>query len=248
MPRPPRLPTPYLSRPLRFRRDRFVALRWRIRQDPDGRGVFACGHALPGTPTWYALGMGSDSRQSHADIRFLSREHARQGRIYRALVETVDQGVMEWLEDVIQAELDGQLRSAGLSAHHAWSTRGELPALQALAGRDNRPRTVMGWLADRWARVAQEHWRQAPVRLGVREIAPSPHAVLVSATLPVGNLTADALAQFVHEFQAGGERLEQAPVDFEAARDAIAAAVSHTAGLYRQVALAQQARPLAADR
>lgn len=100
MPKPysPHRFTPFLEKPRSWRRDRFVSLRWKIANDPNGRGVFTSQHMMDGgiyNGQRYERGVDSH----WCDFRFLSRAHAQHGLVYTATVSTALMKAVDWAEE-----------------------------------------------------------------------------------------------------------------------------------------------------
>lgn len=224
-----RRPRPYLERPRRFRRDRFVAQRWRAAQDPDGQGVFACRHLLPGTPGWRSLGLSEDATQVHADVRFVSRRHAKAGWWYAARLVTVEQIVLEALERRIDEGLEQRLAAQGLTYADAFPWRQPVSPLQALAGPDGSPRT--GWEArgDAWRALTPADWECLELHEGAFLDFKRPHAVGLTLVLPVPTLDVAAVRDAVTAFLERGETETATPIAWAAHRDAIQAGVHREA-------------------
>lgn len=100
MPKPynPKRFTAFVEKPRSWRRDRYVALRWKIANDPNGRGVFTSQHMMDGgIYDGKRFDRGGDSHW--CDFRFLSQAHARDGLVYTATVRTALMKAADWAED-----------------------------------------------------------------------------------------------------------------------------------------------------
>ena len=60
-----------------------MSLRWKIRQDPNGRGVYTCHHMMNGGLYDGEVYQAEGDSHWH-DFRFLSRRLAREGVVYTA--------------------------------------------------------------------------------------------------------------------------------------------------------------------
>lgn len=209
----------YLDLPRSKRRDRFVAVRWRVASDPYGLGLFACRHVLPGTTQWRDLGLDDTARQTHADIWFLSKMHSREGIWYSAQVSTVDQAVCEWLEETIEERMDAQEDRAGDAWRVDWKAR-------SLA----------------WDALTRKDWEQAPIAIGCALDFSYPHAVGVQAVVENENLDAQALGALIQAFYAHDESSWQTPIDWEKHHGAIASCAARQARLYAKLAGADTQR------
>lgn len=211
-------PTAYIEKPLRHRRSRFVAKRWRINTDLQGRGVFFSWHTIPGTSVWEERARLSEQpgnlEQTHASIHFLSKAHARQGWWYNARVSTVEQAVGETIGDLIEDRLEESPLAFG-------------PGF---------------WVArrDAWAAFTPDQWERLPIQCGVSRCLKSPHSVGLDVVLPVSSLDVDALRGFVEGFWAQGEHEVAQDVDWPAHRAAIQQMVNDSASLFDRLALAEK--------
>lgn len=89
---------PYLRQSRSRRRDRFVSLRWQIKQDPNGAGVFTSHHMMNGgVYEGQPYQSGHDSQWN--DFRFISKRLAREGLVYSATVRTALMAALDAAED-----------------------------------------------------------------------------------------------------------------------------------------------------
>lgn len=231
-------PTPFIQRTRRHRRNRFVSERWKIRTDPDGKGLFRCRHLLPGTPRWQEEGL-EELTQTHADVRFLSRHFERDGRLYLGRLATVEHQVGVLLEQWVESQLDRIVECWGVPWSEVYPYgQGQHPALAILANKQGEPRTVWEWMADAWASVTPQQWEALPVTVG--ETLKLDHRLGVEfiAVWPVDNMTPDVIAQGLERFWSAGEKPRSEPVDWPAHRAKIQQEVDRQVALYRRLAAA----------
>lgn len=204
----------YMELPRGKRRDRFVAIRWRIANDDQGQGLFTCRHLLPGTRGWRELGLGDDLRQTHSDVWFLSQQRAREGVWYTASISTVDQAVAEWLSEEIEA------------------------AIEEEGGPDRMEYGADAWreLGRRWGEITVSKWRQAPIWLGCSVDFSYSRGVRVEAIVDNNNLDPDVIAGFINAFNHRGEGAWQEPVDWDRHDGDIATMVDQQVALYARMA------------
>ena len=229
--------TPFLDKPRGFRRDRFVALRWKIRQDPNGRGVYTCRHMMNGGLYDGEVYQAPGDSHWH-DFRFLSRRHARQGVVYTATVRTALMAALDEAEEYAwnkEREVLTPEEYATAYPPPEWSPAGRglytmkprtLPTFEHLGG-------VTTWgLRARFLREALDHLpvirpycrldRQYKTGLGAIFVVDAPR------------LTIDSLATLVEDFWDRGEvAYQDTPVDFSPANpvnhQALRAMVEETA-------------------
>ncbi len=228
-------PTPFVHRSRRHRRDRFVSERWKIRNAPEGQGLFRCRHLLPGTPAWEQQGL-EGMTQSHADIRFLSRRFAREGRIYLGRLSTVEHQVLVLLEQRFEEEIDRRVTAAGLpwSAIYPFDAS-EHDVFDIFANAQGQPQNVWQWLAGQYAALTPSDWEGLAVETGERLSFGHPLGVEFIAVWPVANLTPEAIAQGLERFLGAGEEPRSQAVDWAAHRHAIASDVARQAELFERL-------------
>lgn len=216
--------TPFLDKPRGWRRDRFVSLRWKIRQDPNGRGVYTCHHMMHGGIYDGEIYQAPGDSHWH-DFRFLSHRHAREGMVYSATVRTALMAALDELEDAAWNKEREVLTSEEYALAHPpieW-----LPAGRGLFTMKDREEATFerfdgltAWgLRARFLREALDHLptihpscrldRQYQSGVGAIFVVDSPR------------LTIDSLAALVEDFWARGEApYQDAPVDFSVANPA----------------------------
>lgn len=229
-------PTPFIQQTRRHRRNRFVSERWKIRNDPDGQGVFRCRHLLPGTPRWEQEGL-EGLTQSHADIRFLSRRFAKEGRVYLGRISTVEHQVLLLLEQRFEEEIDRRVSAAGLP----WSTiypfgASAHPLLDMFANAQGHPQNVWQWLADQYAALTPADWEGLAVETGEALAFEHPLGVEFLAVWPVDNLTPEAIVQGLERFFGAAEEPRLETVDWESRRCNIAHALAQQAEVFNRIA------------
>lgn len=214
--------------PLSARRNRAVALGWRIRCDRNGAGVFTSHDYLPGSIEWPV----SEGGQVHwADVIFLSAAGPRTGRIFNATVHTLAMRLAESIEEVVENAIDEQLspedrdrarvrmflrRIPGKnSSEMVFSPH---PVLDSLGGM-----TVEGARA-KWLR---EHWDRLDNLVRVGESAQFlpgfAFGTGLNLTTAQPNLTVEAVAAAIADFRARGETQYEIPVDFQTQRATVEA-------------------------
>lgn len=212
--------TPYQDKPRSFRRDRFVSLRWKIAQDPNGRGVFTSKHMLNGGV--YDGQVYEAPGDSHwNDLRFLSKKHAQEGRVYTATVRTALLAALDWAENFAWEKEQATLTPEEYALAHpplefVPAGRGlyELKSHPEAVFHRFGPTPITAWgLRSRFLREAFEQIppihpqctldRNYKTGLGAHFIVDQPF------------LTIDRLADLVHAFWERGEvPYQDAPVDF----------------------------------
>lgn len=204
-------PTPYIDKPRGYRRNRFVAKRWRVKTDTQGAGVFFCRHVVPGSAEWDAQDeLFTALSQTHASIHFLSQVHARQGWWYRARMSTVEQAVLEELDRRINEQVERQeVRLVGLDYWRA--------------------------LGAAWDALTPADWETLPVCVGVTRNLKDPDGVRLDVVLDAPVLDVSTLKQFVEGFWAAGEVESSQPVDWSAHRPAIQEVVDRARRVYSRL-------------
>ena len=204
-------PTPYVEKSRGYRRDRFVAKRWRVATDAQGQGVFFCHHLVPGSAQWGEQdAQFTWMSQTHASIHFLSQVHARQGWWYRARMSTVEQAVLEALGVHIDAQVEQEV---GIGVGLAY------------------------WRAQRdaWQALTPTDWEALPVSLGVTRNLKDPEGVRLDVVLPDPVLDVSTIKRFVEGFWTAGEVESSQPVDWPAHRPSIQASVDRVRRVYSRL-------------
>jgi hypothetical protein len=222
---------PFTDLPRRERRDRTVALGWRIRSDANGAGVFTSHDILPGSREWPE----SKGGVAHwADVFFLAQ--GRQPTAYfNATVETVAMvwanRLIELAETAIAAQMTAadeersrpQAFSKRLPGGHSAMIFGPHTGLASLGGL-----TVEGaqaaWLRERWDA------RATLVSMGETARLEPGYRSGIGLTLITAepNLTVSAVARAIAVYRSRGEGAYTAPPeDFATHQAAIEAIVLH---------------------
>lgn len=220
---PDRRFTPYLDKPRGFRRDRFVALRWKIAQDPNGRGVFTSHHMLDGG-TYDGQIYHAPGESHWNDLRFLSQKHARAGLVYTATVRTALMAALDWAEDYAWEQERTTLTEQEYAAAHP--PLEFIPAGRGLYTLKSPPDAVF----DRFGSEPITAWalRARFLREALEKLPPiHPQSTLhrhyktglgVHFIVDEPALTIDSLARLVESFWDRGEVAYQDPaVDFSQA-------------------------------
>ncbi|HEX7324307.1 MAG TPA: hypothetical protein VF292_02995 [Rhodanobacteraceae bacterium] len=190
-----------------------MSLRWRIRCDPNGAGVFTTDQILPGGT--YLDGTKlvhvPETPAAHwADVHFLSLRHARSGLLYNATVLSALRAAVDdaenWADDRVDAQLTDDEKASlihPLVFEPAGSGTSRLVPAPATRLERFGHRTQHALRAD-----ALEAWlpQYAGVRLGARLEPDYAYGQGLTLILPT-SLTVASIADGVRAFLAGGERI-----------------------------------------
>lgn len=103
-------PTPFMDQPRAKRRDRVASLNWRIRTDPNGRGVFYTHAILPGSRELPLVDPdGHPNLNFWANFYFASMRPLREGRLFYATAQTVAKQAVDVLLEMAKTHVDHQL-------------------------------------------------------------------------------------------------------------------------------------------
>lgn len=86
----------------RHRAREAVALRWKIKTDPNGAGVFTTHDILPGSAEWPGNPPGSWDPHAWADFYFMSRRPVREGIFYNAVAQSALAAAVEKIEEMAE--------------------------------------------------------------------------------------------------------------------------------------------------
>ena len=90
----------------RLRASEAVALRWKIKTDPNGAGVFTTHDILPGSIEWPGNPPGSWPPHAWADFYFMSNRPVREGIFYNAMARTALEAAGEAIEEMAEQVVD----------------------------------------------------------------------------------------------------------------------------------------------
>lgn len=199
----------FIHQKRRLRRQKFVALRWLIKQDPNGRGVFMSDHMLPGG-TYRGEAVLANEKSSWADFYFLGEAQASLGFFFNATVRSVVMSAVDWAEDYAYDRIKETLSEEEYALAY--------PPLQWIESETKRWRvfkpsrdhiferlggvTIAGLRAV-FLREAKEHLPPQPIGCVLdREYAYGIGALFVAAEEIVG---LDCLDRLVADFRRHGE-------------------------------------------
>lgn len=230
----------FMDLPQRERRRRAASMKWRIQQNPDGRGLFCSYTVLPGSRFW------PDSEAPHlrvSNIVFLPRG-PQPAWFYNATVETVAhrwaQDLVAHVETAVQAALTPEDLARKRDHVHTYSKRmpdggSQLwfapdPVFASLGGRTQKGAQA-AFLREHWDELAtlvpgvgesclfkedRKEWKG--VGTGVQHGRPL-HLITAEPTLSV-----DGVVRALQAFAARGEQPYQEPaVDFDTVRATVEA-------------------------
>lgn len=155
-------PIPFLDLPRVKRRDKAASLNWRIRSDPNGRGVFTTHEILPGSREWPLLdAQGHRNISLWASFLFMSQAPLREGRFFNATAHSVLYKAFEQLEDQAEAAVLTRVpdtEKALLERRHFFQDHpdGSVSMVSAPAsglpslGGLTRAGAQAAWLRERW--------------------------------------------------------------------------------------------------
>lgn len=106
----------FLELDRRKRRDMAVSLRWRIRTDPNGQGVFTTHDILPGAREWPGDPPGTWEPHAWADFYFMSSRPVREGIFYNAYAVTALEKAAKTIEKMAEKAVKSQMSEEDLEA------------------------------------------------------------------------------------------------------------------------------------
>lgn len=214
--------------PKHHRRSQAVSIGWRIKTDPNGRGVFLTHDYLPGSLDWPV----SEGGQVHwADIFFLSAAGARTGIIYNATIHTLVMRLAETIEEKVEEAVDAMLSDEDRVKSQTRMFLRKIPG-KSLSETLFAPRQALASLGGltleggraKWLR---EHWDQlaslATLGESAKILPGYTYGTGLSLTTAQSNLTAQAVVEAITDFRARGEQEYDIPVDFETQRKSVEA-------------------------
>lgn len=213
-------PKRYIDLPLRQRRKTYISKRWRAKQSRDGRGVFFTHHLLPGHPEWESLD-GQNTPNGHAEVRFVSQVHAKEGWWYHADFSSVPVAVIVYLADLVDKRVDQTIEDAGYSQDEAYpqyswvhdSKTGlstlkhtTYPRLERLGNK-----TIRELEQEAWDAIVPADY--AHIKIGFRLSYDCTGAIDVFGVVPENHITLDNLLEIIQRFIENGEREVQFDTD-----------------------------------
>lgn len=214
-------PRPFMELPLRKRRDLTASLRWRIRSDPDGQGVFTTHQILPGSRAWREHGTDEGAISHWADFLFVSDRHLSHGLFYNAYAHTVAMDAATQIVRAAEVAVQERLDKHGIPISQAqpivyskpmpdggaemiWSPAPTLAALDGL--------TLDGAKAQ-WLR---EHWDSlhtlAQVRPTMQVKRDYCYGVGLEMVVDQSRVDVYTIPDIIADFRAGGEVSQTGPV------------------------------------
>lgn len=208
----------FVNQPRSARRDRFVSLRWKIRQDSSGHGVFLPRYVMPGMKDWNAETCGSaEAPNGHTEVQFLSRLHAAQGWLYHASILSAPQALAERLEEQVDEQLEGLLAPyGGVLAGYPQFSFGSAPRPPdpspwprfAALGNKTMPQLEL----ELWEAIDAQDWPE--VHLSRSRSLDCPTGIDLRWVVATPDLTVQAVAALVDAFwEQGEEDGPSAPVE-----------------------------------
>lgn len=216
-----KLPRPY-------RRAKAVSLRWQIRTDPNGQGVYTTHDILPGSRDWPAHEDGTLAPSYWADLYFMSARPIREGRFYNAVATSVVMVAVREIEDLAEAAIKAQLseedreasrlrafsRPSKSGSEMIFATRVGLSSLGGLT----RQGAQAQWLRDRWDQLAT----LVEVRPSAEFLPDYAYGIGLNLVSDQATVDTRTLPAIVQQFLARGEvAYTDEPVDLVLYLDAI---------------------------
>lgn len=206
--RPQRRARPFVDQSLNERRSQFVSVGWRIRQDPNGKGLFTSPHMLPGGRYQGEI-LCPDEPSSHARFLFLSERHAKQGFLFHAQAHHVMSEAVRWVE----AHMHDRIRTTLTAEEHALA----YPEIRwkrmdnGVMEMDRDPVAVFDRLGSvtRYGLYAR-HLREAldllpPISLGARLDRNYTVGIGAHFTVDEATVNLDAIERTIQDFRRRGE-------------------------------------------
>ena len=234
----------FINQKRRKRAGMTVALRWTIKNDRDGEGIFTSHQYIPGSPSWLRDGgAASEACIMHwADIAFCSARPAREGIFYNATVHTVADRVVSDIEDEARNAVMEQLSDQDREAYQAHLRFCFDEMFEKIPGSDcyrmlpRRERTwdslgglTMDQARARWIRNYMDNGlRQRPVYASFTKDVAYRWGVGLDMVLDAVSLSTHAIVAGVMDFWAKGEQDGQWAVDIRPHLPAITAKLLHT--------------------
>lgn len=151
----------FLELDRKTRRNLAVSMRWRIRTDPNGAGVFHTHDYLPGSKEWPGDSSGQWAPHAWADFYFMSAKPISQGLFYNVYAKTSLEAAAEAIEEMAEEAVKAQMSEADRKATRLRSFSKENPGggstmvfapdvgAESLGGL-TRQGAQAKWLRERW--------------------------------------------------------------------------------------------------
>lgn len=211
------------------RRNRAVALGWRIKSSANGAGVFSSHDILPGSIRWPEAEGG---QVQWADILFLPQAGHRPGRIFNATIYTLAmrmaESVCDQAEEAVEARVSDSDRQASRlrmftrripgsnSSEMIFSPHRTLPSLDGMT----REGAQAAWLRDRWGELEA---LCAPCQESAKFLPGYAYGTGLDIVSAHTNLTVNNIADAIAVFRSRGETGYQVPVPFPGQRATVEA-------------------------
>lgn len=221
--------TAFIHLPRRVRRSMTVAMGWRIKSDPNGRGVFHSRDVLPGSKEWPDV--ENTGKVQWADLYLLANT-PQPDRFFNVTLTTVSMTWAHAITEHVEAIIEGKLTAGERKRGRARPYVRPLPGggsemiFAPHCGLDSLDGLTISGAQAKWLR---EHWPELatlvrPVGESARLAKDYAFGVGLSLVTAEPTLSVDSIARAVAVFRERGEQdYEAPPEDFETHRASIEA-------------------------
>lgn len=215
--------------PLSVRRNRAVALGWRIKSSPNGAGIFSSHDILPGSLRWPEEDGG---QVQWADILFLPQAGHKPGRIFNATIYTLALRMVEKVCDHVEETIDARISPADREAARMKMFTRRIPGadMSEMIFSPHRPLPSLGgvtregaqadWLRDQWENLEA---MCAPCQESAAFLPGYAYGTGMDLVTAHTNLTVSNIVSAIEQFRATGEIAYEHPVDFATQRQTVEA-------------------------